>query len=151
MNSEDRHAIAWTIFLFIAVCLLWLAGCGEVRSQPPVEPSVADQLRGIGSSFLGLGGITLGLGVLIRLLGFAAPIFFPALGFIATPVIAGLANLAIATGGSAVVTGASFTWLADYFWAVIVACVATGLALGWYYWPRIRNLIRARLNARQKA
>ncbi len=156
-SDEDKHAIAWTICLFIAVCLLWLAGCGEAR--PPVEPvpppTVADEIRELGYTFLRYGGLVLGLGMVLRgvvwvaSLGWITGVAGSAAAWVAR-VLGPFVGLGAVAGGLSVAFGACCVWMADYIAVVVCAGIAACVALGWYYWPRIRNLIRARINARQK-
>ena len=157
-SHEDKQAIAWAIFLLAVVsAIVLLAGCGEAR--PPVEPvpppSVADEVREIGYTFLRYGGLILGLGMVVRAVLWAAGIFTFS-GFAGVAVawvvkyLAPFVGLGAVCGGASVAFGACCVWMADYLWVVICSGVIACVAVAWYYWPRIRNLIRARLDARQK-
>lgn len=144
--------IQWSMLLFgIYLICLALAGCSEARSlpEPAPEPSVADQLRALGATFLWSGGIALGLGVILRVVaavaGFGAFLgpAGAAIGWIAR-IGAPFIGLAAVGGALSIGVGAAFTWLADYLWAVVLACLAACLAGAVYYWPRIRAWLPAR-------
>lgn len=151
-SDEDKSSIILAAMIVaLALAILALVGCGEARppAAPVTPPSVADQLRELGASFLTWGGISLGLGLVFRLIVFAAGFltlvgpFGAAIAWVAKAV-APFVGLTAIGGLAALSTGAAFTWLADYLWAVVLACFLTAVAGAVYYWPRIRVWIPSR-------
>jgi hypothetical protein len=153
MKARDTLPfIQYGLFLFgVIVVLLALAGCSEVRSSPAPAPlpSVADEIRELGYTFLRWGGLILGLGMVVRAVLWAAGIFAFS-GFAGVAVawiakyLAPFVGLGAVCGGASVAFGASCVWMADYLWAVVGAGVIAAVALAVYYWPRIRRWIPAR-------
>ena len=145
------YAIAFWLVLFM-VSLFWLQGCSVPRCPDPAPappPGVADHLRSIGSSFLTWGAISLGLGVVLRIVlavgstGLLGP-------FVAIlSRFGGAISLAASSGAVAVAVGAAFTWLADYLWATVLACLLAGVAWAWYHRRDIRRWL-VRLSASGK-
>ncbi len=152
-SNSDKRAVAWTLFLLLAVCaaVIALSGCGEARTpvKPVPPPSVADQIRAIGSTFLRYGGLVLGLGMVLRgvvwvaSLGWITGVAGAAAGWIAR-VLGPFVGLGAVAGGLAVAFGACCVWMADYLPVVVCAGVAACVALAVYYWPRIRRWLPAR-------
>jgi hypothetical protein len=130
--------------VFLAVLVLFtivmMVGCGEPRPLEPVpapEPGVGDQLRELGSLFLFWGGIALGLGIIARIaLSVAVP---AALTALIPGIVPGIASLVAQGGAASVACGAAFTWLADYLWLVVLACIATGLAWAYLHRAKLRS------------
>jgi hypothetical protein len=155
---NDKVAIAWSFFLFLAACLaaVAMAGCGEVRSPaPPIPPpTVADEIRAIGYAFLRYGGLILGLGMVLRgvvwiaSLGWITGVAGAAAGWIAR-VLGPFVGLGAVAGGLSVAFGACCVWMADYLPVVVCAGIAACVALAVYYWPRIRRWLPARSPSRK--
>lgn len=146
------------VYLLTLAIIILVAGCGAgVRSQPPIipdPPSVADQIRSLGTTFLRYGGLVLGLGMVVRAVVWAATIT-TFTGFAGAAVawilkfLAPFVGLAAVGGGAAVAFGAACVWMADYLWIVVCAGIAACVACCVYYWPRIRSWIPARKEPRK--
>lgn len=142
MSKYTKIDILVSIFLGIIVltAIIFLVGCGEPRPLEPVpapEPGVGDQLRELGSLFLFWGGIALGLGIIARIaLSVAVP---AALTALIPGIVPGTASLVAQGGAASVACGAAFTWLADYLWLVVLACLATGLAWAYLHRDKLRG------------
>lgn len=121
----------------IAFILVALTGCAEWRSPDPIpvpEPSIADQIRALGSGFILYGGIAAGLGAILTAIFWVGGIGIlgPIIGVLSrVPFLSSLAPI-IATGGTcAVAIGAIFSWLADNLWLVVLACLVALVAWGY--------------------
>jgi hypothetical protein len=149
MRWLDTHG-GWCAMVLAIICLIvWtmvLTGC-DYRCpdpQPQPAPGVCDQLRSLGAGFLLYGGIGFGVGVVLRIVLFVGA--FGVLG----PIVAFLSRFGgiiaiLASGGAvAVAVGAAFTWLAEYLWAVVLACVLAGLAWAWWHRAGIRRWLDRR-------
>ena len=135
----DRHA-GVILAIMLALCVLLLAGCGEARPPAPVpEPSPFADLADLGSTLVWVGGISAACGLALRVLSFV----YPSLGWLAG--FAGFAGI----GGSAVtVIGAACSWLAANPLVVLAIVLAVLVAVGWWYWPRIRRALDRRLDGK---
>lgn len=153
MMLRDNQRIALLIvgWLSLFILAMALSGCGsEVRPPAPIppEPSIAEQLRSLGRTFLWWGGIVMGLGGIIRIVIWGASFLTLAgpagiaIGWIAK-WLGPLVGLAWVCGAAGVATGMSFIWLADYLWAVVCAAILTAMACGVWFYPRILRRIRA--------
>lgn len=159
MNLKTIRFI--TISLVIITIALALCACGGsgVRSpepQPIPPPSVADQIRDIGSTFLRYGGLVLGLGMVIRgvvwiaSLGWITGTAGSIVGWVAR-ILGPCVGLGAVAGGLSVAFGACCVWMADYLPIVVCAGLAACVALAVYYWPRIRRWIPARSPSLKKS
>jgi hypothetical protein len=126
-------------YLLLILSLI-LIGCGESRPLEPVPapaPGVGDQLRELGSIFLWWGGIVLGIGVIARIiLALAVP---AAIAAFIPGVVPAIATIIAEAGAVSIACGASFTWLADYLWMVVISCVLAGGAWAYLHRHSIRN------------
>jgi len=139
-----RH---WLALFGILWTILALTGCDGLRSPDPTpvpEPSIADQIRSLGSGFLFYGGIAAGLGAIIAAIFWigGVGILGPVIGLLSRiPFIAQVAPV-IATGGAcAVAIGAAFTWLADNLWLVVLAAIISLVAWAYCHRRSIRRWV----------
>lgn len=156
-TGEEKDAAWWWMALLIAaMAFLTCAGCAGVRSPEPVvpvPPSVADQIRAIGTGFLRYGGLVLGMGMVLRgvvwvaSLGWITGVAGTAAAWIAR-VLGPFVGLGAVAGGLSVAFGACCVWMADYLVVVVCAGIAASVALVVYYWPRVRRWIPARSPSR---
>jgi len=154
--DEDRKAIRIAVIIIaLAIAAALLASCGEARSPVPIPspPSVADQIRSLGTAFLRYGGLILGLGMVLRGVVWAAT--FLTFTGLAGRIVSGIVQfigpfvgLGAVAGGLSVAFGACCVWMADYLPVAVGAGIAACVALAVYYWPRIRRWLPARLPSR---
>lgn len=146
----DRRASWVVLFALVCAAAMFLSSCGTSRPLPDgaAEPTgVGAQLAALGSTFLWLGGIAAGLGLVARIASavsfLAGPLAF--LGRI--PGIGSIVSLITTAGAAAVAVGACFIWLGDRPWLLGVALVATGLAVAYRHRASLRRWLRVRPDA----
>lgn len=140
------------VILAAIAAALALAGCDGWRSQPQPTPppTVAEQIRSIGSTVLWWGSIGAILGVVVRAVLFASGLAWlggPVGGIVSViarvPGIAGIGTLLAQAGAVAAACGAAAIWLADHIWLVVLSCVAAGLAWAWVHRAFLRRRVVA--------
>ena len=142
MTYSRRDLIAAVLVALLAIIVaMGMASCGgserPLTPVPAPAPGVGDQLRSLGSVFLWWGGIVLGLGVVARVaLWIAIPASITAL---LPGCIGGICALVAEGGAVAVACGAAFTWLADYLWLVVLACLLSAGGWAWLHRARVRR------------
>jgi hypothetical protein len=140
--NQDRKAIVITALIVAATLIaLFLAGCGQ-EARPPgpePEPSPFADLAALGSTLVWVGGICAAGGIALRVIA----LFYPPLGW-----LAGLAGFAGIGGAAVTVTGAACAYLAANPGLVLAIALASLVAVGWWYWPRIRRALDRRLEGK---
>ena len=128
------------ILCLLSVPLLWVLVCGEARPPGPEPvPGPFDDLAALGTTLVWVGGISAACGIAVRVLAFV----YPSLGW-----LAGLAGFAGIGGAAVTVTGAACSWLAANPALVLAIALACVVAMGWWYWPRIRRALDRRLDGK---
>ncbi len=142
------HFLAWCdrnapvlLAAILAICaLLLLPGCGEARPPAPTPtPGPFDDLAALGSTLVWVGGISAAGGIALRVIA----LVYPPLGW-----LAGFAGFAGIGGAAVTVTGAACSYLAANPGLVLAIALASLVAVGWWYWPRIRRALDRRLDGK---
>jgi uncharacterized membrane protein YfcA len=135
--EKDSHAIAWAImFLLIVAAAIVASGCTEARCPEPAPPSPIDTFGDIGVTLAWAGGVSAAAGLAFSLIS----LFYPPLQPFAV-----LFRYAAIGGAGVSATGAAYIWIANHFWWVLAIAAVVGMAVGWYFWPRIHRLVDKRL------
>jgi hypothetical protein len=129
-----------SFIILLCIPLLWATGCGEARPPVPApEPGPFADLAALGSTLVWVGGVSAACGIAVRVIA----LFYPPLGW-----LAGLAGFAGIGGAAVTVTGAACSYLAANTGLVLAIALASLVAVGWWYWPRIRRALDRRLEGR---
>jgi uncharacterized membrane protein YfcA len=135
--DEDRLAIRATIILLaLTVAAALLASCGEARCPDPAPPGPIDTFSDIGVTLAWAGGVSAAAGLAFSLIS----LFYPPLQPFAV-----IFRYAAIGGAGVSATGAAYLWIANHFWWVLAIAAVVGMAVGWYFWPRIHRLVDRRL------
>jgi drug/metabolite transporter (DMT)-like permease len=143
-SDEDKNAVLWTIFMVFTMALIMLlAGCGtEARCPDPAKHTEAlDTFSDIGVTLAWAGGVSAAAGLAFSLIS----LFYPPLQPFAV-----LFRYAAIGGAGVSATGAAYIWIANHFWWVLAIAAVVGMAVGWYFWPRIHRMVDRRLSATGK-
>jgi hypothetical protein len=135
-SDEDKTAIrAAIIILALTLAAALLASCGEARPPAPT-PSPVDTFSDIGVTLAWAGGVSAAAGLAFSLIS----LFYPPLQPFAV-----IFRYAAIGGAGVSATGAAYLWIANHFWWVLAIAAVVGMAVGWYFWPRIHRLVDRRL------
>jgi len=148
----DQHAGLVVLAALLCAAALFLAACGTARpltSGGDETTSVAAQLAALGSTFLWLGGIAAGLGVVVRIASAVSFIAGPLAFLGRIPGLGGILSLIPTAGAASVAVGACFIWLGNRPWLLGVALVATGLAVAYRHRASMRRWLRVRPDAQE--
>jgi uncharacterized membrane protein YfcA len=141
-SDDDKHAISWAIlFLLIVAAAVVASGCTEARCPDPAPPNPIDTFGDIGVTLAWAGGVSAAAGLAFSLIS----LFYPPLQPFAV-----LFRYAAIGGAGVSATGAAYIWIANHFWWVLAIAAVVGMAVGWYFWPRIHRLVDNRLRQSNK-
>ena len=138
MKSKYFGCLPIIVAFAILGATMLLVGCSFRADQPAPPPTLGETILSWGHWILGAGIASLGLGVVARLLvrfavtgiaGWAASFI---LGLIPFPALASI-------GAGSVATGAAFIYLGQHMWLLVLALVATGVALALHHLADIRD------------
>lgn len=150
----------------ILLAVLCLAGCfgGRIDTQEQGSKSpigLGADLIALGGHLVFWGGLVFAAALVIRLVlaigsfgKFLAwiPGYGTALGLVATlgelPGLTGIVGLALSCGGASFIVGEVFCYLGTYIVLVVLACIATGLAVAWFHHADLRRWLDRRSTAR---
>lgn len=102
---------------------------------PRTGPSAPEIVRNIGRDLLYWSAWVGCIGIVILVVG----AFGMGGAALANPVVFTVIKLAASMGSAGMVVGGAMTWLADYFWLVVLACTLSAIGVAIYHRHDIRN------------
>jgi hypothetical protein len=124
----------------------------EHHEQPkPKPPGILDRMRAWAATFLDTGLMIGGVcAILVAVFWMADWLKWAPTGFIgiawrfASAIFPPLARIGALWGGFSAALGAALTWLADWWWAVLLVAVVCGGLVAWAHWRDIRRWLAKR-------